>query len=72
MGIAAAKTHLPDLILCDAQMPGLDGYGVNQRIKKRCRNGAYSLPDPARQLIAIEKQNAYCSENLLILLSRHK
>lgn len=27
-GVALAKRELPDLILCDVMMPGLDGYAV--------------------------------------------
>lgn len=27
-GIAAAKHHLPDIIICDIMMPEMDGYGV--------------------------------------------
>ncbi|MEM9986339.1 MAG: response regulator, partial [Bacteroidota bacterium] len=27
-GVALAKEHLPDLIICDIMMPELDGYGV--------------------------------------------
>jgi len=28
LGVALAKEHLPDLIVCDIMMPELDGYGV--------------------------------------------
>ncbi|HMU43090.1 MAG TPA: response regulator [Ignavibacteriaceae bacterium] len=33
-GIAAAKKYLPDLILCDIKMPGLNGYKVLQEVRK--------------------------------------
>lgn len=32
-GVVAARTQLPDLILCDVHLPGMDGYGVLQQIK---------------------------------------
>src|SRR5690606_23276080 len=28
VGLALAREHLPDLVLCDIMMPKLDGYGV--------------------------------------------
>lgn len=32
-GIQMAKEYLPDLILCDIMMPGMDGYNVLQLLK---------------------------------------
>lgn len=34
-GLAAAIEHLPDLILCDLMMPGLDGFEVLDALRKR-------------------------------------
>jgi CheY-like chemotaxis protein len=33
-GVAVARTELPDLILCDVQLPALDGYGVVHSLKQ--------------------------------------
>ena len=33
-GIEMAKQHLPDLIICDIQMPKLDGYGTLAALRK--------------------------------------
>ncbi len=32
-GIALARRHLPDLIICDIMMPGMDGYQVLQTLR---------------------------------------
>lgn len=32
-GVALARSALPDLIICDLQLPKLDGYGVMQQLK---------------------------------------
>jgi CheY-like chemotaxis protein len=34
MGIEIAKKYLPDLILCDVSMPGLDGYSVLETLRR--------------------------------------
>jgi DNA-binding response OmpR family regulator len=33
-GVEAAKRELPDMILLDVQMPGMDGYEVTEAVRK--------------------------------------
>ena len=33
-GIDVARIKIPDLILCDVMMPGLDGFGVLETLRK--------------------------------------
>lgn len=34
VGVQQVKTHLPNLIVCDILMPGLDGYGVLDAVRR--------------------------------------
>lgn len=34
MGVEMVHRELPDLVLCDVQLPKLDGYGVAQQLKE--------------------------------------
>jgi YesN/AraC family two-component response regulator len=34
VGIQQAKQHLPDLVICDIVMPGMDGYSVLNRLRQ--------------------------------------
>lgn len=42
-GIRMAKTHLPDLVLCDIMMPELDGYGVAEVLSRQPETSAIPL-----------------------------
>jgi len=39
-GLAAAERDTPDLIICDIQMPGLDGFGMIARLQADPRGRA--------------------------------
>ncbi|HKS38527.1 MAG TPA: response regulator transcription factor [Verrucomicrobiae bacterium] len=41
-GVELAKAESPDLILCDVMMPGLNGYGVLEALRKD--NAAFGVP----------------------------
>lgn len=36
-GLAASEREAPDLIICDLQMPGLDGFGMLERVRHNPR-----------------------------------
>ena len=40
MGLEIALKELPDLVLCDISMPGLDGFGVLQELRENPDTGA--------------------------------
>ncbi len=42
-GIRMAKTHLPDLVLCDIMMPELDGYGVAEVLGRQAETSNIPL-----------------------------
>jgi two-component system cell cycle response regulator len=42
-GLAAARTQAPDLVVCDIQMPGIDGYGVARALKAEPATAALPL-----------------------------
>jgi CheY-like chemotaxis protein len=42
-GLVAAQRELPDLILCDLQMPGIDGYEVARQIRLKSQLKTISL-----------------------------
>src|SRR5260221_12288833 len=42
-GLEVARRELPDLILCDLQMPILDGYGVARALRQDARLARHPL-----------------------------
>ncbi len=42
-GISLAATQLPDLIICDVNMPILDGYGVYRRLQESDKTRAITF-----------------------------
>ncbi|MBL8470570.1 MAG: response regulator [Rhodocyclaceae bacterium] len=58
--VQAARDYSPDLIVCDVQMPGMDGYGVLRALRDDVRLAAipvlavtaYSMPGDRERVIA--------------------
>ncbi|MEM7649738.1 MAG: response regulator, partial [Cyanobacteria bacterium P01_A01_bin.70] len=42
-GMAIARHHQPDLVVCDIMMPDIDGYAVLQTLRKSPRTAAIPL-----------------------------
>jgi CheY-like chemotaxis protein len=42
-GLAAAREWLPDIVLCDIGLPGLDGYGVARALRRERNTAAIRL-----------------------------
>lgn len=56
-GVALALQERPDLILCDLQMPGLDGYQVLERLRGKIDSAivavtAFSMPNDRKKVLA--------------------
>jgi two-component system, cell cycle response regulator DivK len=52
-GLALANTHLPQLILLDVQLPGMDGIGALERLKAEPRTA--SIPVIALTAFAMKE-----------------
>lgn len=59
-GVAVALRELPDLVICDLQMPLLDGYEVLAQLRGHARGAglvvvaltAFSMPNDRRRVIS--------------------
>ena len=68
-GIALARQELPDLILCDLQMPVVDGYQVLAQLRQHAETAgtpivavtAFSMPND-RQKVLTAGFNGYLSK----------
>jgi len=68
-GLEAATEHHPDLIICDLQMPRLDGYEVLARLRARPATAnfvivavtAFSMPND-RQMVLTAGFDGYLSK----------
>lgn len=57
-GLDATRLHLPDLVLMDIQLPGLDGYSVTRAIKADAKTRAIPVVAVTSFAMAGEEDNA--------------
>jgi two-component system cell cycle response regulator len=58
-GVAAAAAQTPDLVICDLQLPGFDGYAVLRALRALAASAkvpiiavtAFSMPDDRRNVM---------------------
>jgi len=58
-GLDAARTHAPDVILLDIQLPGMDGYEVARRLRGDAALGRIPVIAVTSYAMGGDRQKAY-------------